>query len=58
LSAQQQDDQRLQQEQMQSVIEVLASLKKSDAMSADAATAPAPITENPTEMPVQSGSGY
>jgi hypothetical protein len=58
LSAQQQDDQRLQQEQMQSVIEVLASLKKSDSMSAGAATAPAPVTENPTEMPAQGGGGY
>lgn len=58
LAAQQQDDQRLQQEQMQSVIEVLASMKKSDAMSADAATAPAPVVENPTAIPPQGGGGY
>lgn len=58
LAAQQQDDQRLQQEQMQSVIEVLASMKQSDSMSADAATAPAPITENPTEVPPMGGGGY
>src|SRR6185295_3802140 len=53
LAAQQQDDQRLQQQQMQSVIVVLASKKKTDEVSADAATAPAPMVEDPMAMPPQ-----
>jgi hypothetical protein len=58
LSAQAQDEQQLQQEQIQSVIEVLASMKKSEAMSADAATAPAPIVEAPQETPPMGSGGY
>lgn len=58
LAAQEADDQRLQQEQVQSVLTVLASMKQSDTTSADAATAPAPIPENATDMPPQGGGGY